>query len=42
MNPIKMSLLDNDYVVQAKTDFGTEGFQNLELIKFFRRIKENW
>jgi len=40
MNPIKMSLLDNDYVVQAKTDFGTEGFQNLELIKFFRRIKE--
>lgn len=40
MNQIKMSLLDNDYVVQAKTDLGIDGFQNQELINFFSRIKE--
>lgn len=40
MNQIKMSLLDSDYVVQAKTDLGIDGYQNQELINFFSRIKE--
>lgn len=40
MNQIRMSLTNNDYVVQAKTDLGVDSVRNAELIKFFSRLKE--
>lgn len=38
MNQIKMSLIDNDYVTQAKTDINA--IKNRDLISFFNRLKE--
>lgn len=40
MNQIKMSLVDNDYVVQAKTDIDVNAKQNKDLLTFFSRLKE--
>ena len=40
MSRIKMSLIDNDYVLQAKTDINVDTSQNRELTGFFNRLKE--
>lgn len=36
---VKISLIDNDYVVRAKTDFATNG-QDDPFTKFLQQIKE--
>ena len=40
MNQIRMSLVDNDFVIKAKTDIDINAIQNQELIKFFNLLKE--
>ena len=40
MKNIRMSLIDNDYVIQAKTNLNANTVQNGELAKFFNRLQE--
>lgn len=40
MNQIKMSLIDNDYVLQAKTDIDVATIQSKDLMNFFNQLKE--
>ena len=40
MSHIRMSLIDNDFVIQAKTDIDIDSIQNRELMEFFNRLKE--
>lgn len=40
MSRIKLSLIDNDYVTQAKTDIFVDDIKNKELMEFFTRLKD--
>lgn len=40
MSQIKLSLIDNDYVTQAKTDISVDEIKNKELMEFFTRLKD--